>query len=176
MSTLPAVLSPCVSESSHLFSLSTLLHAFIYKSKWPEILGNFTCKGRGTSQFLIVSAVWSDAGLVPYGNSTVQPLPFSTHLFLLFSQHSVAEAAQMCSAVSKMKHNKSSRPTRWCRCRQKWWRPSWEWSQWFPAWPRWSPPYFPCLGFPFPHHCRECLPFSLEKPAVFFSDQSGAGR
>lgn len=52
------------------------------------------------------------------------------------------------------------RVTRWCRCRQRWWPASWEWSQWCPAWPGCSPPCFPCLGFPFPHHCGECWPFS----------------
>lgn len=68
------------------------------------------------------------------------------------------------------------RVTRWCRCRRRWWPAGWEWSQWCPAWPGCSPPCFPCLGFPFPHHCGECWPFSQEKYALFVSNWSGANR
>lgn len=124
---------------------------------------------RGSRLVLVVSAIWSNAewtslgdrrGLTPvrHQSSWTFPVWFPWHPDELWSAY------------------RWIRVTRWCRCRQRWWPASWEWSQWCPAWPGCSPPCFPCLGFPFPHHCGECWPFSQEKSALFVSNRSGVNR
>lgn len=175
---------PGVGESCIFWaSLVSFMH-LCTDQKQKGILDNSTCTGErnrpvshGLSRltWCKMNAIWQSHSLkssFPPGKRglfLVVPIFISKSVTIMYLQWH--RWAMICPVM-----NKSSRSIRWCRCRQRWWLPSWEWSQWCPTWPRCSPPYFPCLEFPFPHHCGECLPFSLEKSAVFVSDQSGASR
>lgn len=178
-----SLLCPCVGKSCIFWASLIIISSCIYvQVKRHHVFWIFLpVKGRRTSQFPIVLAVWSDAGWMPYGDHIVlDPVHHSSSLLPPSSPNQSTYCSyngtdELWSAPPEGVQE-FERPTRWCRCRQRWWLPSWEWSQWCPTWPRCSPPYSPCLGFPFPHHSGECLPFSLEKSAVFVSDQSGVSR
>lgn len=176
---------PVKAASSCWASLVGVMH-LCTSQKQPGVLDSSTCKGERNKPVSLslsclkrcrMDAIWRSHSLrsgSPPGKLGLFPAPpivISKSVNIL--QPRRHRWAPICRLL---KFSKSSRPTRWCRCRQRWWLPSWEWSQWCPTWPRCSPPYPPCLGFPFPHHCGECLPFSLEKSAVFVSDQSGMSR
>lgn len=113
-----------------------------------------------------LNLVWCRmSGLVPWHSP-------KSSLFLLKSTVSGSALVHMSEIGSKPTLNGTVAPTAWCRCTQRWWLRGWGWSRWCPTWPGCSPLYPPCLGFPFLHPCRQCLPFSLEKSAVCFLHQS----
>lgn len=169
--TLPAVFHiPALVKAASFLSVRRLLHAFMYKSE--EILDNSTSRREGNKpvSHSLCCVKWGRTEAVRQSRS-LKYWPS-----LLCALRIFAVDTETSSDLPLTKHGERSWSTRSCRCRRRWWLPSWGWSRWCPAWPGCSPPYFPCLGFPFPHHCGECLPFSLEKSAVFVSDQSGASR